>query len=57
MLELRAWMARNGLAPNQLAPYEDPERGFLDPKDDPETKAALWLLARKVWDREIEEGR
>lgn len=34
-------MARNGILLNQLMPYEDPERGWIDPMNEKDTQKAI----------------
>lgn len=46
---VKADLARSGIAPGQLAPYHDPERGYVDPKADREVVAALWALVGTLW--------
>jgi hypothetical protein len=46
---LRAHMARRGLMFNQLAPFEDPERGWVDPLDDHETRDEARRFMGQVW--------
>lgn len=48
-LHLRAEIARRGLAFPQLLPYEDAERGYIDPLDDPETRIAVRLFMGRIW--------
>ncbi len=45
----KANLARRGIAPSQLDCYDDPERGHVDPLDDPETRAALRDLLHRLW--------
>lgn len=56
-LETKAYMARNGLLPQQLAPYWDPERGRCDPLDDPEVRAALRSLMARLYNARLEATR
>lgn len=48
-LHIKAEMARKGIAPMQLQGYEDPERGWVDPMDDMDTKAAIRHLLSEIW--------
>lgn len=40
-LGIRAEMARRGILPHQMMPYEDPERGFVDPYFDQEMRGLI----------------
>lgn len=46
---IRAEMARIGLAPTQLSPYEDPERGYVDPLDDSSARSVVRGFLAAVW--------
>lgn len=46
---IRAEMARRGFAPGLLLPYDDPDRGWVDPLDDQETKADVRGFMAEVW--------
>ena len=48
-MALRAEMARQGLMFHQLLPYDDPERGYVDPLDDHETKVAVRRFMGRIW--------
>jgi hypothetical protein len=48
-LHIRAEMARQGLIFSQLLPYEDAERGEVDPLDDHETKVAMRRFMGRIW--------
>lgn len=56
---LRAEMARQNLTFDQLLPYEDPERGHVDPLDDPEMKLAVRRFMGRIWQAALraERGR
>ena len=48
-MSLRAHMARLGIAPMQCRPYEDPERGYVDPLDDHESRLLLRSFLGALW--------
>lgn len=48
-LHIRAEMARQGLMFGHLLPYEDAERGWVDPLNDDETKAAVRAFMGRIW--------
>lgn len=56
-MALRAEMARQGLMFNQLLPYEDPERGHVDPLNDPEMKAAVRRFMGRIWQAALRAER
>jgi hypothetical protein len=48
-MNLRAEMARAGIAPMHNQPYEDPERGWVDPLDDDEARTILRRFLAALW--------
>lgn len=46
---IRAEMARRGLIFGHLLPYEDAERGWVDPLNNDETKAAVRAFMGRIW--------
>lgn len=48
-MHLRAEMARAGLAPMQVHPYDDPERGWVDPLNDHETRTTIRQFMFALW--------
>lgn len=48
-MHIRAEMARQGLLFSHLLPYEDAERGWVDPLNDDETKAAVRAFMGRIW--------
>lgn len=46
-MAIRAEMARKGLI--HLMPYDDPERGWVDPLNNQETKAAVRAFMGRLW--------
>lgn len=48
-IHLRAEMARAGLAPTQMTPYEDAERGWVDPLDDDEIRTIVRGFMSALW--------
>ena len=48
-LHIRAEMARQGLTFPNLMPYEDAERGWVDPLNDDETKVAVRAFMGRIW--------
>lgn len=47
---VRAEMARRGIAPQQLQPYEDPEFGHIDPMCDTDTGLEIRRFLASIWD-------
>lgn len=48
-MKMRAEMARGGIAPIQLQPYEDPERGWVDPLDGDESRTVVRRFMHALW--------
>lgn len=48
-MSLRAHMARRGLMFDQLAPYDDPERGWVDPLDDDDVRIEVRRFVGQLW--------
>lgn len=48
-VHLRAEMARAGIAPMHNRPYDDPERGWVDPLDDDETRTIVRRFLAALW--------
>ena len=48
-MSIRANMARLGIAPMQSRPYDDPERGYVDPLDDHESRLLLRAFLGELW--------
>jgi hypothetical protein len=48
-LHLRAEMARAGIAPSNNRPYDDPERGYVDPLDDDEARTIMRRFLAALW--------
>lgn len=47
-IKIRAELARRALSSSQLVPYDDADKGYIDPRRDPETIQSafdfiLWL--------------
>lgn len=47
-LSIRAEMARKGLLLDQLLPYDDPEKGWVDPMNEKDTQLALLRFVRDL---------
>lgn len=48
-MQIRAEMARAAIAPMHVFPYDDPERGWVDPLDDDETRTVLRRFLGALW--------
>ena len=48
-MSIRANMARLGIAPMQSRPYDDPERGYVDPLDDHESRLLVRAFLGELW--------
>ena len=48
-MHIRAEMARAGIAPMQNRPWDDPERGYVDPLNDDETRTTLRRFLAALW--------
>jgi hypothetical protein len=62
-IHIRAEMVRQGLIFSHLLPYEDAERGYVDPLNDDETKVAVRRFMGRIWqaclhaERDAQNGR
>ncbi len=50
-------MARQGFIVDQLLPYVHPDRGHVDPLDDPEMKLAVRRFMGRIWQAALRAER
>jgi hypothetical protein len=48
-MHIRAEMARAGIAPMQIQPYDDPEYGWTDPLNNDEVRTTMRRFLHALW--------